>query len=245
MNNSISKAKINIGKQGNLELNKTYIYRVIKENILLLKLKPGEKISEVKLQKLFNTSRSPIREAIVRLTEETLIEVRPQVGTYISKLDTTFIEESIFMRSAIDKEIMRIACKKESDTEKLLIILKNILEEQKAISTDDMNAESIMEFLYLNEKFHMSIYEYFNKIKIWDNIKIFGNHYQRFHMLESVSKTNVDFAISQHKKTIKAIKEKSFKIAEEIEDNLLVNYKEKIKIIYDKYPEYFKYEMDR
>ena len=97
---------IDVREQSLYENNRIYVYRVLKDNILKLKLEPGEKISEVKIKNIFKVSRSPIREAIVRLTDESLIDVFPQKGTYVSLLDQKIIENSLFMRSAIEKELM-------------------------------------------------------------------------------------------------------------------------------------------
>lgn len=242
---SVSNVNISldIGEQRTFEYNRIYIYRVLKENILNLKLKPGEKISEVKIKNLFNVSRSPIREAIVRLVDESLIDVLPQRGTYVSLLDQNFIEESLFMRTALDKEIMRIACSKSCDTDKLIEILENIFQKQVSIASNDMDEDSIMKFLELNEEFHKSIYEYLNKLRIWKNIGIFATHYVRFHMLESIAKTNVDFAIGQHTGIIKAIKNKDYSMAKKTEENILTNYKIKVRKVYDEYPDYFKYKL--
>ena len=68
------------------ENNKEYSYRVIKENIMSLKLKPGQAISEIELAEALQISRTPIREVMGKLREEHLVEVLPQVGSYISKI---------------------------------------------------------------------------------------------------------------------------------------------------------------
>ena len=49
-----------------------------------LELKPGELLSEVELSEKLNISRTPIREVLMRLKNEHLIEVKPQSGTYVS-----------------------------------------------------------------------------------------------------------------------------------------------------------------
>lgn len=234
---------IDIRKQSLYENNRVYVYRILKDNILKLKLEPGEKISEVKIKNIFKVSRSPIREAIVRLTDESLIDVFPQKGTYISLLDQKIIENSLFMRAAIEKEIMKIVCSKDFNANGLINNLENIFAEQKKISNNDMKQENIELFFNLNEEFHKIIYKYVDKEIIFEKIRSFDNHYSRFHLLESISKTNVHFAIEQHKKTIEAIKSKNYKILCKVEENLLDNYRVKLKTVYNLYPHYFKYKI--
>ena len=150
---------IDIREQSLYENNRIYVYRILKDNILKLKLEPGEKISEVKIKNIFKVSRSPIREAIVRLTDESLIDVFPQKGTYVSLLDQKIIENSLFMRLAIEKEIMKTVCSKGFNTNELINNLENIFSEQEKISNNDMKQEEIKLFFNLNEQFHKVLSE--------------------------------------------------------------------------------------
>ena len=56
-------------------------YEQIKYDIIHLQLAPGEKLSEVMLSKRYNVSRAPIRDALRRLQEDGLIDIRPQSGS--------------------------------------------------------------------------------------------------------------------------------------------------------------------
>ena len=75
------------------ESKKEYAYRILKENIMSLELKPGELLSEVELSEKLNISRTPIREVIMRLKNEHLIEVKPQSGTYVSLIDLNLLKK--------------------------------------------------------------------------------------------------------------------------------------------------------
>ena len=58
-------------------------YEQIKYDIIHLQLAPGEKLSEVMLSKRYNVSRAPIRDALRRLQEDGLIDIRPQSGSIV------------------------------------------------------------------------------------------------------------------------------------------------------------------
>ena len=90
------------------ENNKQFTYRVLKENIMNLSLKPGEEISEIEIGEALNVSRTPVREAIVKLKEEKLINVFPQKGSLVSRMNLKLIEEAAFLREICDKEILKI-----------------------------------------------------------------------------------------------------------------------------------------
>ena len=100
------------------ENNKDYAYRVIKEGIMYLELQPGQAISEIELAEALNLSRTPIREVMAKLREENLVEVLPQVGTYVSKINSQLVEEASFMRFTLEKEVLKLAC--ESFAEELV-----------------------------------------------------------------------------------------------------------------------------
>ena len=112
------------------ENNKQFTYRILKENIMKLSLKPGEEISEVEISEALNVSRTPVREAIVKLKEEKLINVFPQKGSLVSRMNLNLIEEAAFLREICDKEILKLVCE-EKDKENLLKELKKNLEYQR------------------------------------------------------------------------------------------------------------------
>ena len=106
------------------ENNKEFSYRVIKEGIMSLELCPGQEISEIELAEALQISRTPIREVMTKLREENLVNVIPQVGTYVSKIKLKLIEEAAFMRFTLEKEVLKLSC--ESFSEDKLLELKNV-----------------------------------------------------------------------------------------------------------------------
>ncbi len=95
-------------------------------------LKPGEHLmSEVNLSKKLNISRANIREAIVKLRNERLLDVKPQSGINISLINWELIEETIFMRCIIEKCIMEDIV--DNFDKDILIKLENNLFAQKLV----------------------------------------------------------------------------------------------------------------
>jgi DNA-binding GntR family transcriptional regulator len=64
-----------------------FVYDLLRDEILDLKLAPGSAIDEVQLATRFGMSRTPIREALVRLVGEGLIETLPNRSTMVSNID--------------------------------------------------------------------------------------------------------------------------------------------------------------
>ena len=68
------------------------VYRVIRENITSLQLAPGTTVSTQELAAKLQVSRTPVREAFIRLQKEDLVEITPQKGTMVSRIDLTRAE---------------------------------------------------------------------------------------------------------------------------------------------------------
>ena len=185
------------------ENGKDYAYRVLKDNIMTLNLKPGELLSEADLSEKLGISRTPIREVLMRLKNEHLIEVKPQTGTYISLIDANLIEEAMFMRYTLEKEVLKTVSNNINDN--LLMELEKNLFAQKLIANRD---DSAIEFHKLDKKFHQLLFEGSNKKNIWNSILNISTHYNRMRLLFEMQ-ANKEEIINQHEEYLNVIKNKS------------------------------------
>ena len=78
------------------------IYRVLRQDVVTLRLKPGMRLSENELAARFGTSRAPVREALIRLADEGLIDVRPQRGSFVSRISLAAMEQARLVREALE-----------------------------------------------------------------------------------------------------------------------------------------------
>ncbi|MBO3443219.1 GntR family transcriptional regulator [Clostridium sp. CCUG 7971] len=191
-------------KRKHKETAKEYAYRVLKDNIMSLDLKPGELLSESNLSETLNISRTPIREILMRLKNEHLIEVKPQAGTYVSLINRDLINEAIFMRSVLEKEVLKEACREFP--EELFIELEKNLFAQKLVV--DKEGKEI-EFHNLDKNFHRIIFLGCNKGNIWDTIMNISTHYNRMRLLSEM-KSNKMQIIKHHEEMIEIIKNNEF-----------------------------------
>jgi len=199
------------------ETGKEYAYRVLKDNIMSLELKPGELLSESDLSEKLNISRTPIREVIMRLKGEHLIEVKPQAGTYVSLIDKEMIDEAIFMRKLLEKEVLKEACNKLS--EEMFMELEKNLFAQKLVSNKEGKEN---EFHNLDKEFHRLIFIGCNKANIWESIMKISTHYNRMRLL-SERKIDKALLINQHEEMLSIIKNKDLdKIDEYIGKHIII-----------------------
>ncbi|MGL5416414.1 MAG: GntR family transcriptional regulator [Clostridium sp.] len=192
------------------ETAKEYAYRALKENIMNLELEPGQSISESEIAERFSLSRTPVREILMKLKEEHLIEVVSQKGTYVSLINLDLVREGTFVRSILETEVLKLACKGIDDEFKKKLDM-NIFEYEYIVDREDSKAEKH----YLDKKFHQIIFDSVGMSNIWDSIQKLSTHYNRVRVLSEI-KSSDEHILKQHKRIIEIIKNKEYDKVDEI-----------------------------
>ena len=179
---------------------KEYAYRIIRENILNMVLTPGTKISEKEISDELSISRTPVREAFIRLSQQALVEIFPQRGTYISKINTNQIIEFKFLRLTLDQAVMKLACKNFPENMKLK--LQHCLAEQEiCVKTNNYD-----QFFELDNKLHCLIFTGCEKPNIWKIIQEANLNYVRSRILDlRTRQTEINLLFKQHQTLVEAI----------------------------------------
>jgi GntR family transcriptional regulator, rspAB operon transcriptional repressor len=97
-------------ESGPIEPLQEKVYLGIKERIVDCRMPPGAVISEELLSEEFGTSRTPIREALLRLQREDLVTIFPRRGTFVSQISLADIHEVYEVRLIIEPRVARISC---------------------------------------------------------------------------------------------------------------------------------------
>ncbi|MGH9674839.1 MAG: GntR family transcriptional regulator [Bryobacteraceae bacterium] len=84
-------------------------YRAIKREILGNHLPPGTPLPVERFLREMKLSRTPVREAILRLESEGLVEIRPRLGTFVAHLDLRKIREMYHVRGVLEASAARLA----------------------------------------------------------------------------------------------------------------------------------------
>lgn len=166
-------------------------------------LHPGERLVETALAEEFQTSRAPIREALLMLERDRLVDRIPHQGVVVRR----FTRQEIYELYDVIYRLEEIAFEKAVSkvTEEDLRELDRILEDQKKAQRNQ-NIESYYE---LNEEFHNKM------IEITGN-KILLNMYQSlrrparpFRMMSMAQGNNMYSSYKEHKKQVEALRQRS------------------------------------
>lgn len=93
------------------------VYERIRGEILSCALRPGTQLQEKDLAEKYGVSKSPIRDALLRLQEQHLIEVLPRKGYRVTPISMTAIGEMYEMRAILECSCVRRLIEHASDTE--------------------------------------------------------------------------------------------------------------------------------
>jgi DNA-binding GntR family transcriptional regulator len=85
------------------------IYQAIKKKIVLMKYEPGQLLDEKILAKEFGVSRTPVREVILRLKYEKLLEIIPRGGIFVKRIDFQEMRDVYLTRILIEGEVAKLA----------------------------------------------------------------------------------------------------------------------------------------
>jgi DNA-binding GntR family transcriptional regulator len=112
-------------------------YVALRTAIVTAQLAPGRQLSENELAGLIGVSRTPVREALLRLRDERLVEVVPQLGTFVTFIDEDAVADAHFVRESLEVNALRHAAP-GLDADDLRAIEDNLdAQEQAAAGGDD------------------------------------------------------------------------------------------------------------
>ncbi|SMF53067.1 DNA-binding transcriptional regulator, GntR family [Alteromonadaceae bacterium Bs31] len=124
-------------------------YRQLKNNILNNEFPPGYQALEPEIAKNLGVSRTPVREALIRLEAEKLIELIPRRGMRVLPLVAGDIIEINQVLTGLECMAVELLCKKKPSSDVLQPMEDSVEEMYSALDVDDIDSWAEAE-----EKFH-------------------------------------------------------------------------------------------
>lgn len=170
------------------------VYERLLELILNGTLAPGVRLDLTQLSHDMGVSKTPVKEAIQRLIEIGMIEVKPRSGTFVSTIDPERTVQNFWFRLALE-----IGCAQEiveRVDENTMKELHTINDEMRRLGEQADNDEMIRRFLPLDAQFHNGIIDLMKNDVISDRYRQTGvllqvmrlkSHHTRHRYLEVVA----------------------------------------------------------
>lgn len=179
--------------------NSDVVYRDLRRAIISMDLTPGTPIAEKEITERYGISRTPVREAVLKLAEERLVDVVPKSGTFVSRIPLSILREALVARRALEEVTVRAATSRASQSQ--IMHLRAIIQRQQEIADrDDKKA-----FHEADDAFHMGIAAAAGFPGIWEMIQQIRIQVERYRRLTLPQKGRMHLIINEHTAVLDAI----------------------------------------
>jgi DNA-binding GntR family transcriptional regulator len=167
-------------------------YTWLRREILAGRLRPGSTLSENEFATRLGVSRTPIREAFIRLESEGLLSVRPQIGTVVAPIDVEQVADGQFLREAIECRTARLAAGRATpaDARTLRALLRD---QAKAVARNDQAG-----FLVLDDRMHQQIVAMAGRPNVWRAVEDVKAQLDRVRVLSLEDPSWLAAILAQH-----------------------------------------------
>jgi GntR family transcriptional regulator, rspAB operon transcriptional repressor len=144
------------------------IYGIVRRAIVTGRLLPGSAINEIEIAEKLGLSRTPVREAVKKISDEGLVDVMAQAGTFVAEISRSQVEEAYIIRIALEAESVARAAPLVNETH--VDNLEDIIHRHDAALRRGWFDEAIAR----DDDFHRSIAEISGLTTLWkvvDNCK--------------------------------------------------------------------------
>jgi DNA-binding GntR family transcriptional regulator len=171
----------------------------LRGQIISLELPPGSALSRQDVALNFGLSQTPVRDALIHLAEEGLVDVFAQHKTVVSRIDIRSAKQSHFLRRSIELEIVRVLARQpDPELEKRL----RTLVERQIVS---LAAGDYQQFLDDDQAFHRQMYEAANVPDLYAIVQRHSGHIDRLRRLHVPLPGKASSIIDDHRRIIDAI----------------------------------------
>jgi DNA-binding GntR family transcriptional regulator len=141
--------------QGVKETGTARVYVALRSEILTMKLAPGTHLDESGVAERFDVSRSPVREALVRLSAEGLVTILPNRGNIVAPMDFARMPEFLDALDLMQRVTTRLAAQYRTDDDiRAIRLAAKVYEKAAAVSIKKRNSLDVIE---TNFEFHMAV----------------------------------------------------------------------------------------
>lgn len=212
------------------------VFERLRELIVSLELAPGSVLSRAELAERFGLSQTPIRDALIKLGEEGLVDIFPQHATLVSRIDLASAQQAHFLRRAIELEAVRALA---SAADAVLVAkLRAQVDLQAALMNSEATSAGYSEFIAADRTFHRLMYEGAGVPDLFDLVRRLSGHVDRLRRLDLPSAGKARAVVRDHRRIVDAIAQGDPAAAQDALREHLSGTLSRLEQISAKYPDY-------
>ncbi|MCI9867185.1 GntR family transcriptional regulator [Rhizobium skierniewicense] len=175
------------------------IYEILHKRILNVELVPGTVLSRAALQMEFGVSQTPVRDALIRLQEDGVVDVYPQYATVVARIDIRHAQQAQFLRLSLELEAIRTLS--SENPAQTAAELSAIVTRQETFASP----ESYDSFDACDQEFHRKLYERADILDLWTNVRRQSVHLDRLRRLHLPMPGKMQTVLADHRAIVDAI----------------------------------------
>ncbi len=180
-------------------------YRAIKDQIIYLDLKPGQKIQENEIVKSLGFSRTPVREALLMLENEKLVECTGSTGFTVRRFNASEMGEYFAIRRIIEEFVMTLVLQRITESE-LEALRENLRRSEEAVEKGD-----IRNIIRYESEFHEILYRATKSAVLFETISGLIDKFQWLRAIALNARRGSKQSVAQHRRLLEAIEKKDLK----------------------------------
>lgn len=171
----------------------------LRDMIVRAEMPPGSRIAESEIAERLGMSRTPIREALLRLADEGLVQMFPQSGIFVTPICLTTVSEAQFIREHLECAVIRELAANGGLSG--MAMLRAILMRQEAAQrSGDLDA-----FYALDEELHAQFSILARREGVWRVIQHRKTHLDRVRWLSLPVADQIPHLVEQHRAVVDAL----------------------------------------
>lgn len=151
----------------------TKVFDAVRADILSGALAPDAQLSEADLSERLGVSRTPVREALIKLSEDGLVRIVPQVGTFVAPISFEAVREAQFIRESLECSLI-IDTARLAGEAAIRRMRANLVEQDGAVADNDWER-----FFLLDEALHADFADASGHTMAWRMVQQCKTHMDR------------------------------------------------------------------
>jgi DNA-binding GntR family transcriptional regulator len=200
--------------------------------IVSLELAPGLALDRTELAQQFGVSQTPVRDALMRLSEEGLVVIRAQYTTQVSRIDVPAAREAHYLRRSVEIEIARQLA--QAPDAAVIAGLRT----QLSLQAEFAERKDFTGFISADKEFHRQMYAAAGLPRLWAVVVKMSGHVDRLRLLHSPFTGKTASIMDGHQAILAAIEAGDADAAQQAVRAHLSGTLASVEEIQQRYPEY-------
>ena len=202
------------------------VYLFVRRSILTGQYPPGTSIDEKTIALNLGVSRTPVREAVKKLSDENLVEVKAQSSTIVAPIDARLIREAFLIRRALEVENVAQAAEKMNE------LHKDRMDELHLLHRHAIQRKRYVDAIGWDDAFHRYISEISGLPRLWKAIEISKAQLDRCRYSMAPRPGRAQATLDQHRQIIDSLATRDEKLScRMMRDHLEYSYQDIMKLL--------------